>query len=153
MTGRSAYFGDQSYSALADSVFAVAGLVAHVGARGWRECDNTDGDLQVRVYVGDRSPAEIAERLRETRIALYRGYSTPVIEPARDSSGWQIAAANWTFDCGDCLSLEQFEIYSRRVGRRTVSVVFMFSPVVERPPQLATPGGQADHSSQSEYDF
>lgn len=137
MTGGSAYFADQSYSALADSVFAVADLVAHVGARGWRECDNTNGDQQVRVYVEDRSPSELAQRLSETRIALYRGYSTPIVEPTRDSAGWQIAAARWTFDCGDCIGFERFEIYSRRIGRRTFSLVFMFSPVVESPPLLA----------------
>ncbi len=136
MTGRSWYFGDQSYSALADSLFAVADLVAHVGARGWRECDNTGGDLQVRVYVDDRSPAELAQRLRDTRIALVRGYSPPIVEPVRDSAGWQIAAASWTFNCGDCIALERFEIYSRRIGRRTLSLVFMYSPVIEQPPQL-----------------
>ena len=137
MTGPSAYFADQSYSALADSIFAVADLVAHVGARGWRECDNTDGDLQVRVYVNERSPAELAQRLRDTRIALYRGYSTPIVEPARDSAGWQIASASWTFNCGDCIALERCEIYSRRIGRRTLSLVFMFTPGVESPPQQA----------------
>lgn len=137
MTGRSEYFGDQSFSALADSVFVVGDLVAHVGARGWRECDNTAGDLQVRVYVNDRSPTEIAERLRDVRISLYRGYSEPIAEPVRSAAGWQIASAGWTFNCGDCIGFERFEIYSRRVGKRTLSLVFMYSPVFERPPQLA----------------
>ena len=135
LTGPSSYFGDQYYSAFADSVFAVSELVAHLGALGWRDCDNTVSDLQMRVYVTDRSPAEIARRLPAVQLSPYRGYSTPKVAAARDSAAWHIEQVNWSFNCGDCIFDERVEIYSTRVGVRTVSLMFMYMPIYPRETQ------------------
>jgi hypothetical protein len=128
MTGPSTYFGDQYYSAMADSLFPVSELSAHVGARGWRECDNSEADLQVRVYVNSRTPEELGKRLRSIHLSPYPGYSQPVVAAPQDSSGWRIQRADWEFNCGDCIFAERLEIYSRRIRDRTVSLVFMYSP-------------------------
>lgn len=135
LTGPSSYYGDQYYSAIADSVFAVDDLVAHLGARGWRDCDNYVADLQMRVYVSDAAPEAIGAKLPALRLSPFRGYSTPRLAASRDSSGWRIETLDWEFDCGDCVFAKRFEIYSRRVGVRTVSLVFMYMPPypVERP--------------------
>lgn len=132
MTGPSSYYGDQYYSAFADSLFNPTELVAHLGALGWRDCDNTVSDLQMRVYVTDRSPTDIAVRVPAVLLSPFAGYSAPKVATARDSAEWHIEQANWSFNCGDCIFEERFEIYSTRVGARTVSLVFMYMPMYLR---------------------
>lgn len=132
LTGASAYFGDQYYSAFTDSVFAVSELVAHLGALGWRDCDNSVNDLQMRVYITERPPQAIAQRLTTIRLSPYPGYSVPKLAAARDSAEWHIEQANWSFNCGDCIFNERIEIYSTRISARTVSLVFMYMPMYPR---------------------
>lgn len=129
VTGPSSHYGDQYYSAFADSIFAVSELVAHLGALGWRDCDNTNSDLQMRVYVTERSSLDIQRRLPNIQLSPFPGYSKPILAAARDSAEWHIEQANWSFNCGDCIGFERFEMYSTRVGLRTVSLVFMYTPM------------------------
>lgn len=129
VTGPSSYYGDQYYSALSDSIFAPDDLVAHLGGLGWRDCDNSVNDLQMRVYVSDATPEMIASRLPTIQLAPYRGYSPPKLAAARDSLGWHIEQFDWAFNCGDCVFPERLEVYSTRVNARTVALVFMYSPV------------------------
>jgi hypothetical protein len=130
MTGPSTYFGDQYYSAMSDSLFPVSELTAHVGSRGWRECDDSEADLQVRVYITSRTPEQLSERVRAIQLSPYPGYSKPIPAASRDSSGWRIESVDWEYNCGDCIFAERLQIYSRRIQSRTISLVFMYSPSV-----------------------
>lgn len=123
-------YADDVYSALADAAFPVEAMVAHLGARGWRECDNTVSDLQMRVYVTTSPIHAISEHLRQIRITpKFRGYTVPVLAKTRQWAGWQVETFDWQYNCGDCLEFERFEVYSKRFEDRTVSLVFMYSPL------------------------
>jgi hypothetical protein len=102
-------------------------VVAHLGGEGWRECSNSFGDLQLRVYVSDSAPAAIARRISTRGLAAVRKVWSPIVQPVRDSAGWQIAEVIWTYDGGDYNELNTFEVFSRVLQGRTVSLVFMYA--------------------------
>lgn len=133
LTGSSANYGDRYYAEMADSVFAVNDLVAHLGARGWRDCDNSAADLQMRVYVSDAQPEAIARRLHSVRLSPLRSHSMMELYAPEDSSGWHIGAVDWKIHGGDYIYFERFQIYSRRMGTRTLSLVFMYMPTLDNP--------------------
>ena len=129
LSGPPDYFADHLYSALSDSAFPISSAVAHLGAHGWRECDNSVNDLQVRVYVTDDPLAEISARLRRITVKpKFRGYSTPRLAAPVDSAGWHIERFDYSFNCGDCIFEERVEILSQVISNRTVSLVLMYYP-------------------------
>ena len=124
---------DREFSNVVDSVLPFASTVAQLGAEGWGAESKCYGDLQVRVYVSELAIDSIARRVR-TRGQEIANKFFPTKALESDSVGWRIQKLEWDAIYGDYGASTYVEFLSRCVGRKTLTLVLMYS--YGRKPEL-----------------
>jgi hypothetical protein len=123
---------DKEFSAVVDSVMPFSGTVAQLGSEGWGAESSCFGDLQVRVYVTDLPLDSLTTRARRRASETANRFfpATPVTEA--DTLGWRVQRLSWSAWYYDYGATAQVEFYSRRVRRKTITLVFMHALAFDR---------------------
>jgi hypothetical protein len=115
--------GDAEDAQVMDAVFPLAQCAAHFGDRGWG--NYFWGDLQGRVYITDRTPAEVAAAIQTS--GLHEAAS--VFENAElswESYGvWQKLSLTVIDASEDFSLMKNLDFYYRPIGGKTVVFVYL----------------------------
>jgi hypothetical protein len=115
----------REYSAVADSVLPLREAVAHFGRLNWQK-PPCYGELQVRIYVSDRSTQAVLDRATSIGVATASRFfsATAAVE---DTLGWKRARISWNAGYGDYGDQASMDYYVRAYRGRTIVLLFMYA--------------------------
>ena len=114
----------REYSAAVNSILPFSALVAHLGGDPW---NGNCGAPHMRIYVRDTT-AEAVSKVAGRGVLAAEAFFKPVQRFDTDSAGWAVTRISWEawyYDYGGTATLE---FWSRRVGPKSVTLVFMYTP-------------------------
>ena len=117
---------DREYSKVVDSVLPFDATVAQLGAEGWSWGSSSFADLQVRAYVSDLPLDSIAARARTTGVKTANKTFPTGAAQESDTLGWRTQKIQWDAWYYDYGATAHVEFFSRRIGSRTLTLVFMY---------------------------
>ena len=125
---------DTEFAKVVNLVLPFEHCIFHGGSEGWGLKAFVFSDLQMRVYVGERSLKEVAEAVRTKglekvkELSVDYGYlqTNPGYEESKKKP-WHVDSLVMPLHFTDYGAVAHIDFYSQRRGDQTVTLVFMYT--------------------------
>lgn len=148
---------DTEYGLVCNAALPFARCCAHVGEEGWGRDGVSYGDLQVRVYVLDKTLDEVGHDIADKAAAKVKQITEAPAEVATDKTApwkrWDFAYNRWYGDYG---ATAHVDFRARQFDDDTVIFVFMYTDYTSQDAEIRAmlrsfmwggqPNGKSKHS-------
>jgi len=119
---------DTEYGVVCNAALPFARCCAHVGEEGWGENGVSFADLQVRVYVLDKTLDDVGHDIADKAAAKAKEITKAPAKLATDNNDswrrWDLAYDRWYGDYG---ATAHVDFRARQFGHHTVVFAFMYT--------------------------
>jgi hypothetical protein len=125
---------DTEYASVCNAALPFDRCAAHLGDDGWGKAGCSFGDLQMRVYDLKEAPEDLAPVIEARGTADVKRLSGRMPEVHRNGAGpWRRLTLSFEVWYGDYGGTANVDFRLRRLGERTLVVVFMYAnPELEK---------------------
>jgi hypothetical protein len=118
---------DTEYCRVANAVLPFRTCVVHAGGEGWGRDAVSYGDVQMRAYIPECGPQQIAQRMANDGRCEALRLSKNVSVARSVFENWQRVTVSYSLWYGDYGGTANVDLFARKCGTKTVAFVFMYS--------------------------
>lgn len=118
---------DTEYAEVVNAVLPFSKCAAHAGEEGWGKEGVSFGDLQMRAYLVEMSPEEVAAKCSKDGVRRASEFSKNVATNSSRDGEWHRSTVSYSLFYGDYGGTAKVDMYAKAVGKQTVVLVFMDS--------------------------
>ncbi|MBI3838647.1 MAG: hypothetical protein HY288_12035 [Planctomycetia bacterium] len=118
---------DKEYSQIVNAVLPFRSCIIHGGDEGWGRDAVSYGDVQMRAYILECGPQQIAQRMADEGRCQALRFSKKVSVARSGFENWQRVTVSYDLWYGDYGGTANVDLFARQFGKQTAALVFMYS--------------------------
>ncbi|MEX0676472.1 MAG: hypothetical protein WD063_05320 [Pirellulales bacterium] len=124
---------DKEYAEIVNALLPFGACLAHLGGDGWGPNSSSYHDVQMRVYLVELTPQQIAKRMTENGPRLASGFSKKVSLSRSEFDNWQRLTLRYDLWYSDYGGTANVDVFARAFGKQTAVLVFMYADSLRDP--------------------